>query len=100
MKDMLEALKVATDTVRVIDDSFFDGHKMIESESFTMQNEEAALKNLSDITEDCPGCMLAAIRQTGYAFLFDSFQFKVKKDAFWNEYNADLMEKDRYLYGY
>ena len=42
---------------------------------------------LRDITENCPVCILAAIRQSGIdSWLFD-FKYKEEHEAWWKEHN-------------
>ena len=66
-------------------------------------NYEEGLKKLCDLTENCPGCILAAIRQSGVqrkpepidgkGWIYDdgvylSFDFKAEKESFWKEVNS------------
>jgi len=56
-------------------------------ETIDIQNEKEAVEKLREVTEGCPMCMLAAIRQTGYpAPLFSSFDFKKEREDFWTEF--------------
>lgn len=71
----------------------------MESVSMTPgDSPETALKELRDTTENCPACILSAIRQFGHPYFWESlFDFKKEKDAFWATVNTDAAESS---YGY
>ena len=56
-------------------------------EFWTIKNENEALGALRKVANNCPACILAALRQHGYPFLFGSFNFKAEKKSFWGEVN-------------
>ena len=85
MSDMIEALSVATvfEKGETIED--FDNFI-----SYTIENEKEAVDKLCDVANGCPACMLAALRQHGTPFLFESFNFKEAKDEFWADKTKEM----------
>ncbi len=58
--------------------------------SYTIENEKEAVDKLCDVANGCPACMLAALRQHGTPFLFESFNFKEAKDEFWADKTKEM----------
>ena len=79
------------DMIKALDIAVIDKHEVEDSEVYTIKNEKEAVEALRDVANNCPACMLAALRQHGYPFLFDSFSFKDEKERFW----SDVNESDR-----
>lgn len=50
-------------------------------------NTEAMLKELEDITDNCPACTMAAIRQAGVPISATNFDYKDACKEFWDAYN-------------
>ena len=75
-------------------------HELIEAIGSGTDKE---LDTLRDITENCPVCILAAIRQAKIQRGYDegdegfsvNFDFKAELKIFWEQYNED--QYDRYL---
>jgi len=87
MKEMLKALEIAK-VKKVSED---------EWENYTIENEKEAIEELRDVSQNCPGCMFAAIRQSGYpARLFSSFDFNAEKESFWADVNEQHRHADYY----
>uniref|UniRef100_A0A6M3LLJ2 Uncharacterized protein n=1 Tax=viral metagenome TaxID=1070528 RepID=A0A6M3LLJ2_9ZZZZ len=60
------------------------------------QSQSLVLDKLKGITT-CPACLLAAIRQSGFAGIFyDAFDFKKEKEALFREHNADTDQHFEY----
>jgi hypothetical protein len=59
------------------------------------KTEAGILKELAEMANDCPGCMLAALRQAKLTSLFSKFRFKDYKGTFWAEHKS---EPDYYGY--
>lgn len=68
---------------------------------------DAGLELLRDLTENCPACILAAIRQSGVqkaddeegGYVHVNFDFKKEKETFWSEVNESRMEREYQLFG-
>uniref|UniRef100_A0A6M3JMR2 Uncharacterized protein n=1 Tax=viral metagenome TaxID=1070528 RepID=A0A6M3JMR2_9ZZZZ len=60
-----------------------------------LKREAAILTELKNMTT-CPACILAALRQSGFPYLFPSFDFKKEKDAMFKEHNADVNQSYAY----
>ena len=84
MGDMLETLKLAK-----IEEVEEDRFGVIEK----IENEKEAIEKLREVANNCPMCILSAIRQTTkYPMLFGSFNFKREKEDFWSYYEeAQIM---------
>ena len=65
-------------------------------EFWTIKNEKEALGALRRAANNCPACILAALRQYKYPFLFGSFSFEAEKKSFW----SDVNESNRDCYDY
>lgn len=76
-------------------DTTTDNIDGLEWTSSTIANEKEIIKTLEEATGVCPACMLAAIRQSGHAELFESFHFKDRQKDFWQCVNDDRAD-----YGY
>ena len=72
---------------------------------------KSGIEKLRELTENCPACILAAIRQSGvqkftvdadgylnenFITEFDEFDFKQERDSFWSEINAMEAEKNSF----
>lgn len=76
------------------------------------RGDEAGMQALRDLTGECPGCMLAALRQggfTGYNYdcdpegygagpapeplAWETFNFRQAKTDFWDGVNTDMNER-------
>lgn len=58
--------------------------------TFTIENEKEAIEKLREVANNCPACMLAAIRQyTKYPMIFTAFSFPEEKKIFWDTINED-----------
>lgn len=77
MKDLLDALSVVD--IRETRDEY--------GVTFSIANEEEAMARLREVANDCPACILSALRQHGHPYLF-SFQYKKEVDAFLADHNA------------
>lgn len=55
--------------------------------SLSIENEDEVLKDLEIASNGCPACMLAAIRQSKYPEVFQSFNFKQRQKDFWDIIN-------------
>lgn len=64
--------------------------------SATLHNEKEIIKALEEATGNCPACMLAAIRQSKYAYLFNNFDFKQRQGDFWTCVNDSRNERGGY----
>ena len=87
MADMIKALDVA-----VINEGQ-DNHGF---DFCTIKNEKEALEALRKAANNCPACILAALRQHGYPFLFDSFRFADEQKSFWGDVNESRMDYGDY----
>lgn len=52
------------------------------------ETEGSIIAKIRDIS-GCPACILAAIRQSGVPFLFESFNYKKERDDVWKEVNIE-----------
>lgn len=60
----------------------------------TAANE--ALSKLRDATENCPACIMAALRQKGIPVtMVDDFNFSDESQAIWDEHNATKLDEER-----
>ena len=76
------------DMIKVLDVTKITPIKDYYSETYTMlSNEKEMLEKLREVANGCPACMLAALRQHGYPFMFDSFRFNDEKKSFWADAN-------------
>jgi len=84
MGDLLDALKLAK--IEEVEEDRFGITVKIE-------NEKEAIERLREVSNNCPMCMLSAIRQTTkHPTLFDSFKFEKEKEDFWSDYKeAQIM---------
>jgi len=88
MSDMLRIIGAAD--IRHTDNRYFL--------SVEIHNEKDTLDKLREISGNCPMCILAALRQSGYAgYFFGSFNYQKEREAFWNEYNSK-QNRDFYIY--
>lgn len=79
-------------------------HPMADLIKALGNGNESGVDNLRELSEGCPACMLAAIRQSGLQrpWSYDGEGFRVKFDfkaeniAFWTEINNDRAEHDSY----
>jgi len=64
---------------------------------FGAENEpiEAGIKKLREVTEDCPACILAALRQRGIPVPATSFDFKKECEAAWADFNSKQWGKEQ-----
>ena len=87
MADMIKALDVIN--IVVTKDDY--------GETYTMLGDEKeALEKLREAANGCSICMFAALRQHGYPFLFQSFDFKAEKKSFWGDVNESRMDSGDY----
>ena len=101
ISDML-ALFPPIDTIKGTYEN--DGYSNSEDWIYT-DNLQIAIKNLRDLVNNCPACILAAIRQAGIPVpLISDFDYKKEVDEIWdkmreqdaqNEYDSMLMEEAR-----
>jgi hypothetical protein len=93
-KTMPELMAImAKAEINVVTDDIVEGFRWTSS---TLTNEKEILKALEDATGNCPACMLATIRQSGHAELFENFNFKDRQIDFWSCVND--ARTDRYSY--
>lgn len=58
------------------------------------ENLQTAMKKLREVTEDCPACILAALRQKGIPVaLINDFNFTAECEAVWAEINRENYER-------
>ena len=89
MGDMLKALELAK--IEEIEEDRF-------GVTVKIKNEKEAIERLRELSNNCPMCMMATIKQyTKYPGLFSSFKFNEEKAKWWEEYNESQLQKD---YGY
>lgn len=55
-----------------------------------------AIEALREKTENCPACILAAIRQKGIIVGVTPFDYKKEVEIFWGEVNSMKQEQDHY----
>jgi hypothetical protein len=56
---------------------------------------EIGMKALRDLTNNCPACILAALRQKGIPVpMVDGFDFKAELAEFWSEFNNARAERE------
>ncbi len=75
--------------IRIIKNDIYCVEDELEMEAWLFgedKKEEATLAAIRSIS-DCPACILAAIRQAGIPFMFQSFDYKKEKEAFWSDFN-------------
>lgn len=53
------------------------------------QKETDVLKELREVANNCPACILSAMRQTQTTFLFPSFDFKKEKESMYKDFMSD-----------
>jgi len=61
---------------------------------WSTDEESVVLAGLREMN-NCPACILSALRQSGAPFLFQSFDFKKEKAALWDNVNVDEMGCNR-----
>ena len=87
MADMIKVLDVVN--ITVTEDDHGESYMMLG-------NEKGALGKLRKAANGCPACMLAALRQHGYPFLFGSFHFNEERKSFWGDVNESRMDSGDY----
>lgn len=55
--------------------------------SITLENESEVMEAIRDIADNCPMCIMSALRQHGHPYLFESWDMKAEMKSFWNDYN-------------
>ena len=86
MGDMLKALELAK--IEEIEEKNIPLWMTVK-----IENEKEAIERLREVSNNCPMCMLAAIRQTTkYPMIFDSFKFEREKAVYWNDCNEASLE--------
>ena len=60
--------------------------------NYTLENDEALMKELGEAVEYCPACTLAAIRQAGVPVPVTSFDFKQACGEFWSAFNHERQD--------
>ena len=55
-----------------------------------------ALEKLRDETENCPACILAALRQKGILVPLTKFKFSEEVERFWADFNDVQIERESY----
>ena len=88
--DLLKALKA--DILEYKKDNTFDRYN--EVGTYLMENVYSVpLNKLRNVSEGCPACILAAIRQSGISQSIE-FDFKKEKEEFWAGYNESQKQDD------
>ena len=78
--------------------------KLFEDDSVEWNNvlpeqTEIAMPKLRDITNNCPMCIMAALRQKGIPVLMiNSFDYKKEVEELFYQHNQDQLEKDHGYY--
>jgi hypothetical protein len=67
---------------------------------FGERNEpiEAGIDKLRKITEDCPACILAALRQKGIPVPATSFDFEKECKSAWADFNDEQIRRENQCY--
>ena len=90
--DLPEMIRIVQDAVAshttYHESSPLTGLEFMKIYRWVDNREKEVLDNLWEIT-DCHVCILAALSQSGYPFLFESFKFKEINDEFWAQENMD-----------
>lgn len=66
------------ETIQCFDDSY---------EEFTKEASVEMVDRLLELTNGCPSCVLAALRQSNATYVHDVFNFQKERAEFWEEYN-------------
>jgi hypothetical protein len=89
--DMAELLAILPEFPRV------DGDK----EQPYIDAVEAVMQKIRDLTDNCPACILSALRQKGIPLpVVKSFDYMAERKSMFDEYNADQYEANCRCYDY
>lgn len=90
--DMETLLAILPEQSEYLESIALDGGEFADSISQTKLNEVLDLQKLRDITNNCPACILAALRQKGICVpMVEDFDFKAECASVW----ADINEANR-----
>ena len=90
--DMSELLAILPEQSEYTESLDCGDGELLESISQTKLNEILNLQKLRDITNNCPACILAALRQKGICVpMVEGFDFKKECASVW----ADINEANR-----
>ena len=87
--EMSDLIKILPKPVIIADDMGFETLVNIEE-------IEACMERLRDVTGNCPACILATLRQRGIPVpAINSFNFTAECEAWWSDFN-DAQRQDIY----
>ncbi len=90
MPELIELLK----DIRILEDKEYDGLVGVSINYILHGDMDAALERLRDETENCPACILAALRQKGIPVPMTKFNFTNDVKEFWGNYNDNQRRMD------
>ena len=94
-------LQTDLSTLTVFIDSYCADLPRVKIPEFSEQLEASGnkldpmLKELRDLANNCPACILAALRQAKTE-TWTNFSFKTERDAWWGEENENQADRNHY----